>query len=181
MLTGGNGVIDGNTFGALHTGNVITAGVANVVVGGSNIYVVVNADATNAGTFCYIGATSLGDPTANYQTYLGTIPFASNAANITAIANGNGSANSALFGTADNYYRNANHHFQNVAGNVESVLVTASGLTFEIDRGLLTTNQTSGAGALTGTLTNSPAVGNPTHWLKIFINGSPFCIPCWPG
>jgi hypothetical protein len=52
---------------------------------------------------------------------------------------------------------------------------------FNVDRALRFNNATSGAGASTGTLTNSPAAGNPTHWLKINIGGTNFTIPCWPG
>lgn len=38
---------------------------------------------------------------------------------------------------------------------------------------------TSGAGANTGTLTNSPVSGNPTSWIKINDNGVTRYIPAW--
>ncbi len=38
----------------------------------------------------------------------------------------------------------------------------------------------NGAGALTGTLTNSPATGNPTKWIAINDAGTVRLIPTWP-
>ena len=38
---------------------------------------------------------------------------------------------------------------------------------------------TSGAGAQVGTLTNAPAAGNPTTWIKIIDNGVTRYIPAW--
>ena len=38
---------------------------------------------------------------------------------------------------------------------------------------------TNGAGASTGTLTNAPAVGNPTKWIGINDNGTTRYIPAW--
>lgn len=38
---------------------------------------------------------------------------------------------------------------------------------------------TNGAGALVGTLTNSPVTGNPTKWLKFDDNGTLRYIPAW--
>lgn len=38
---------------------------------------------------------------------------------------------------------------------------------------------TDGAGALTGTLTNSPVTGNPTKWLQTNDNGTIRYIPAW--
>jgi hypothetical protein len=38
---------------------------------------------------------------------------------------------------------------------------------------------TSGAGASLGTLTNAPAAGNPTSWIKIIDNGVTRYIPAW--
>lgn len=38
---------------------------------------------------------------------------------------------------------------------------------------------TSGAGASAGTLTNAPAVGNPTSWIPINDNGTTRYIPAW--
>jgi hypothetical protein len=52
---------------------------------------------------------------------------------------------------------------------------------FNADRSVRFNNQTSAAGANTGTLTNSPTTGNPGHWLKINIAGTNYAIPCWLG
>lgn len=38
---------------------------------------------------------------------------------------------------------------------------------------------TSGAGALAGTLNNSPVAGNPAFWLPVSIAGTVRYIPCW--
>lgn len=38
---------------------------------------------------------------------------------------------------------------------------------------------TNGAGALTGTLTNSPVTGNPTKWIAVDDNGTARYIPAW--
>jgi hypothetical protein len=47
------------------------------------------------------------------------------------------------------------------------------------DAGMTFTNQTSGAGAAAGTLTNAPTAGNPGYWLKVSINGTTYKIPAW--
>lgn len=44
---------------------------------------------------------------------------------------------------------------------------------------LVLTGQTSTPGALTGTLTNAPATGNPQTWLQVSINGVTHWIPAW--
>jgi hypothetical protein len=49
------------------------------------------------------------------------------------------------------------------------------------DRGLWFSNQTSAAGSQTATLTNAPVAGDPTHWLKVNINGQNLTIPAWAG
>jgi len=38
---------------------------------------------------------------------------------------------------------------------------------------------TNGAGALAGTLTNSPKTGNPTKWIAINDNGTVRYVPAW--
>lgn len=53
-------------------------------------------------------------------------------------------------------------------------------LLVQTDNGYTASNQTSGAAANVGTLTNAPAVGNPTFWLRVVINGTNFAIPAWP-
>ena len=53
--------------------------------------------------------------------------------------------------------------------------------TLNTDRGMTFSNQTSSAGASAGTLSNAPAAGNPTFYLKAVVNGVNVAIPCWPG
>lgn len=65
---------------------------------------------------------------------------------------------------------------------IAPTLVTFAVATLQnVDRGTTLANQTDAAGAATGTLTNSPAAGNPTFWLKVVINGVNRAIPCWAG
>lgn len=40
-------------------------------------------------------------------------------------------------------------------------------------------NSQAGGGVATGTLTNAPAAGNPTVWIKVNINGTDRQIPAW--
>lgn len=68
-----------------------------------------------------------------------------------------------------------------VNATVGGTLGVTGAATMQADRGLLFTNQTSAAGAQTGTLTNAPAAGNPGFWLKIAIGGVSYSIPCWAG
>lgn len=55
------------------------------------------------------------------------------------------------------------------------LLRTLGGATFHTT----TTALTNGAGAAAGTLTNSPAAGNPTKWIGIDDNGTVRYIPAW--
>ena len=48
-----------------------------------------------------------------------------------------------------------------------------------VTSGLCLTNQTVSVGASAGTLTNAPAVGNPTVWLRLNINGAVKQFPGW--
>jgi hypothetical protein len=52
-------------------------------------------------------------------------------------------------------------------------------VTVTTNQGMVFTSQTNGASTHAGTLTNAPAVGNPTFWLEVLINGTPRKIPCW--
>lgn len=70
------------------------------------------------------------------------------------------------------------------AQNRENISITGGSIT-----AALTDNTTSliassttlanGAGALAGTLNNSPAAGNPTKWVSINDNGTTRYIPAW--
>lgn len=72
------------------------------------------------------------------------------------------------------------------AGGSTRLTVSSSGAVFtggitHASATLLTTSValTNGAGALTGTLTNAPAAGNPTKWIAINDNGTTRYIPAW--
>lgn len=53
-----------------------------------------------------------------------------------------------------------------VPGAAAPLLSTAAGIT-------------SGAGSSAGTLTNAPAIGNPTKWFPINDNGTTRYVPAW--
>lgn len=58
--------------------------------------------------------------------------------------------------------------------------VATAGITMDIpNQGLRLNNQTTGAAAGVGTLTNAPASTNPTFWCPINIAGSVLFFPCW--
>lgn len=57
--------------------------------------------------------------------------------------------------------------------------IQSTGLNVGIDNGLVMTNQTDGAAAGAGTITNAPSAGNPAFWLRVSINGNARFIPCW--
>ncbi len=65
------------------------------------------------------------------------------------------------------------------SGNTIITFNTDKTITVPTDAALKFTNQTDGAGLLTGTLTNSPKVGNPTFWLPVSVNGTTCWIPTW--
>lgn len=71
----------------------------------------------------------------------------------------------------------------NVAGGLQAATLTLGGvLTVPgVTTAALTSTGTftSGAGAQVGTLTNAPAAGNPTTWIKIVDNGVTRFIPAW--
>lgn len=97
-----------------------------------------------------------------------------------------GTANAFITGSAANdmciRVQTANLLFSMNGGTTLHAAFSSAGVfSLNVDRGIRFNNQTSAAGASLGTLTNSPAVGDPTHWLKINIGGTNFAIPCWPG
>ncbi len=58
-------------------------------------------------------------------------------------------------------------------------IYAATAVQVEADQGLRLTNQTDGAAAAVGTLTNAPAAGDPVIWAPIFVNGNLRHFPCW--
>lgn len=71
---------------------------------------------------------------------------------------------------------------------VTPVLGAATGTSLVLTGGITTGNTTlhtttvaltNGAGAGAGTITNSPAAGNPTKWIPINDNGTTRYIPAW--
>lgn len=78
-------------------------------------------------------------------------------------------------GTTERYHLTALELTNLLAG------VFAGGVTSGISTYLLSTSASlsNGAGALTGTLTNSPKTGNPTKWIAINDNGTVRYVPSW--
>lgn len=62
------------------------------------------------------------------------------------------------------------------SGNVTGVSASLTS-----NRAAILTNQVSSAAGTTGTLTNSPTVGNPGFWVPIKINGTNYAFPAWLG
>jgi hypothetical protein len=60
--------------------------------------------------------------------------------------------------------------------------LTVTTLTTGTAASVLTTNvaETDYTGASAGTITNAPAVGNPTKWLAVNDNGTLRKFPTWP-
>lgn len=58
-------------------------------------------------------------------------------------------------------------------------IFVGTSLQIEANQGLRLTNQTDGAGASVGTLTNAPSAGNPAFWIPITVNGATRFIPAW--
>lgn len=76
----------------------------------------------------------------------------------------------------------SNISITNADGSI--TIATSSSITADINNntGRLidsTVSLTNGAGALVGTLTNSPVTGNPTKWIPIDDNGTTRYIPAW--
>jgi hypothetical protein len=67
------------------------------------------------------------------------------------------------------------------SGTTVSAL-TVTTLTTGTAASVLTTNvaETDYTGASAGTITNAPAVGNPTKWLAVNDNGTLRKFPTWP-
>jgi hypothetical protein len=80
---------------------------------------------------------------------------------------------------------------KNGTGTVRTIAIQTAAtdaITFDIsqnivlncpNQGLRINNQTNGAGAQTGTLTNAHSAGNPTFWLPISIAGTVRFAPAW--
>lgn len=63
-----------------------------------------------------------------------------------------------------------------LGGNALAVTGTAL---FSSNAALVLTNQSSGAAAAVGTLTNAPKVGNPDFWIPVSVNGTAGWVPWW--
>ena len=66
-------------------------------------------------------------------------------------------------------------NFLNAALTVNGTVTTVGGATFHTT----STALSNGAGSSAGTLTNAPAVGNPTKWIGINDNGTTRYVPAW--
>lgn len=133
------------------------------------------------GTVGAEAAVASGDVIMNYlaRGYDGTATYssyASNSAVIRALATDN----------YDSTHHGAKLEFRTVAAAATTVTtrltIDENGLTTANHTGLListTTAFTNNAGASAGTLTNAPAIGNPTKWIPINDNGTTRNIPAW--
>lgn len=119
----------------------------------------------SAGTQFNIGSVKVIDVSGNYSQFYA----------------GNGTSKTLTMESGNTYHDNTVQHFRSADTNTTFASISSTGITQAVDRGLLFTNQTSAAGAGAGTISNAPAAGNPTHWLKIKIGGSDFALPAWPG
>ena len=66
-------------------------------------------------------------------------------------------------------------NYLNAALTVNGTVTTLGGATFHTT----STALSNGAGSSAGTLTNAPAVGNPTKWIGINDNGTTRYVPAW--
>lgn len=169
-------------------GNRLSVGTNNTVPSGQTALV--------AGDYLLVGAnTTSGGANKTTIIFTNNGYAAPSAANATSNGDKLVFYNLAGFKTAIGMSANADMFFQS-NGSVSSGFYFYSsntgtpGVVASINyQGLLTTASTTlhatsvaltnGAGASAGTLTNAPAVGNPTKWVPINDNGTTRYIPAW--
>lgn len=173
-----------NISGAIALGNRSTAaGMAN------NTMYLGHQDNTNSifTTAVWIGGgpthvTGVAVPafTMNFRNALGTDIAANSVTVLAPRATGNAAPGAIVFQTG---VPGASGTAQSVMADVVAVRpATATQprhIDVMIDKGLFFTNQTSGAGAAVGTLTNAPTAGDPAFWIRTRINGTDHFIPAW--
>lgn len=130
-----------------------------ISAGASGTFLLTEAAGTGTSRAVIIGTQGLAD-----------LAFRVNGTNRWSIANATGH----FVTIADNTY-----NIGATGGNRPATLFLGTALQIEADNGLKLTNQTSGAAAAAGTLNNAPSAGNPSHWLRVVINGANRFIPCW--
>lgn len=154
-----------NTVIGAFSGKAITSGFINTLVG----YGVANSLTTGQQNVC-IGYGAGGVLAAgNYNICIG-YNSTSNSNNAIVIGDGTGGNLAVDY----NYTTPATWTFANtvrvngdIYSNDPTYLIRAS------------TTLTNGAGGSAGTLTNAPAIGNPTKWIAIDDNGTKRQIPAW--
>ena len=88
--------------------------------------------------------------------------------------------------SGDSVFRNSQSILFTADGGITTpVVILAAGLQIQVNgaagvtSGLCVINQVNQAGASAGTLTNAPAVGNPTFWIPVNVNGALKKVPAW--
>ena len=200
ILTGGavGSVLYVGTGGVLaqETGRLYYDDPGNRLSVGTNNTVPTGQTALTAGDFLLVGTnTTSGGANKTSIIFTNNGYAAPSAANATSNGDKLVFYNLAGFKTAIGMGANADMWFQSNGSASSGFTFYASGtgtpnIVLQINNvGLLTTGSatllatsvalTNGAGASAGTLTNAPAVGNPTKWIPINDNGTTRHIPAW--
>jgi hypothetical protein len=140
----------------------------------------ITADKAGTGTFRSLTITTYGNATATFESDTLKIPSNGRFA-LCSTATSRGSADVILARDAANTLALRNgasaqefRVYENTTGTIYKALlgnrqlIKIAGAAFD-----------DGAGASAGTLTNAPAVGNPTKWIPIDDNGTTRHIPAW--
>ena len=191
VRTSNNGADGGITAATLALGGATIGSNALAVTGTAAISGTTTMAAFSAsGTSSVIGSTTIagaasGNATATFRVFGGLSNSAgfqvtqNSATDATLILNtaaggtlGIGSNNAAVLTFAATTNAVSISTSLTLAGALTVPGVTTAALTS-------TGTFTSGAGAQVGTLTNAPAAGNPTTWIKIIDNGTTRYIPAW--
>jgi hypothetical protein len=135
----------------------VTGGTSNLTMSGNTI-----TGGNAANSQLYLTSTSSGSPSGDLTAVRGTQLFFQNPSGGTTYAD---------------YSSTTANVWTFSAAVTTTGKITVPGLT----NPLLSTSSaiTTGAGASAGTLTNAPAVGNPTKWFPISDNGTTRYVPAW--
>jgi hypothetical protein len=152
--TAQRGIQVNDTFSSAATGSVygVSVSLTNQAATGACAGLVVSNPVLSGGTITNNYGAFISDLTSgtNNYAFLGSVTTGAN------------KWNCYMSGTAPNFFQGAIC----VPGGTQSVLQTIGAVT-------------SGAGANTGTLTNSPVTGNPTKWIPFNDAGTIRYIPAW--
>lgn len=153
---------------------------------GSNVFAVDSSGAIVSASYGNFGATS-------YLAFSGNNVIRSRSSGVMTFSNfAEGDFNRLQFGGTTNLFpaiaRSGTTLKFRTADDLADAPITAAAATFTgaltvpgVTTAALTSTGTftSGAAAQVGTLTNAPAAGNPTTWIKIIDNGTTRYIPAW--